>query len=136
MLPRSVCPVPAPPPTRGWTLHERLGAPLEDHLGSPAQARGSPAHAGMDLRRSRRWSSRSRLPRPRGDGPQALTQAADVTLAPPPTRGWTRIVLAAREVRRGSPAHAGMDPMGLTQLELAKRLPRPRGDGPSGSVRR
>src|SRR4051812_13449834 len=106
----------APPPTRGWTL---VALDLKDlERGSPAPAKGwqglrslrappptrgwtrcrarpvvaalgSPAHAGMDPPSSTAPPSRSRLPRPRGDGPDAIGHLPQALVAPPPTRGWT-----------------------------------------------
>ena len=94
-------PCQAPPPTRGSTRHTRIG------LGS---VRGSPAHAGIDphhraVQPLARW-----LPRPRGDRPFLIAPDADLTPAPPPTRGSTHDRRAVAECDRGSPAHAGIDP--------------------------
>ncbi len=91
----------APPPTRGWTGHPH---------GRCHPRHGSPAHAGMDPRRAGASCARARLPRPRGDGPPARLAKARIAWAPPPTRGWTHGNLGSRRTRRGSPAHAGMDP--------------------------
>ena len=112
---------PAPPPTRGWTAATPPTAPAVP---------GSPAHAGMDRPFTEASDGEERLPRPRGDGPAAHSDFEHVLLAPPPTRGWTSLVRAARIRGGGSPAHAGMDlePSGLA--EDVQWLPRPRGDGP------
>ena len=91
----------APPHARGWTLVEALAA--LDRLGSPACA-------GMDPRGRTRRMPRSRLPRMRGDGPSVPQRPPPSREAPPHARGWTRLLARRSEVRRGSPACAGMDP--------------------------
>ncbi len=111
----------APPRTRGWTEGEPLLI---------GELHGSPAHAGMD-----RWASASSadtpgLPRARGDGPRGDRRSGLQPVAPPRTRGWTRRVEPPDDPRRGSPAHAGMDPGLLEVMADAWRLPRARGDGP------
>ena len=115
----------APPPTRGWTLLA---------LGGPLLVLGSPAHAGMDLARLRKSLHDTRLPRPRGDGPQDRGLVHAPPAAPPPTRGWTQRASMAFRRFVGSPAHAGMDPSTRRRMRLRCRLPRPRGDGPAGSM--
>ena len=91
----------APPPTRGWTevVAQSIGV-------DP----GSPAHAGMDHQRTHRGGAPGRLPRPRGDGPQVGAYTKYAQTAPPPTRGWTRLMFTNTGDTVGSPAHAGMDP--------------------------
>ena len=71
-----------------------------------------------------------RLPRSRGDGPHGTDRTAGPRRAPPLTRGWTRDKqrLSCRD--RGSPAHAGMDPIEPRRLSVTGWLPRSRGDGP------
>ncbi len=91
----------APPRTRGWTLTAAPPPP-----GSP----GSPAHAGMDLCSRVFAYAASWLPRARGDGPSAPAARQAGLLAPPRTRGWTDRPRRRPRRRRGSPAHAGMDP--------------------------
>ena len=60
----AICsPLPAAPPTRGWTLLI---------VTEPALVSGCPAYAGMDPHLSRSLSARQRLPRLRGDGPPRL----------------------------------------------------------------
>ena len=93
-------------------------------------ARGSPAHAGMDPGRGTAPRSISRLPRPRGDGPELQHQETQYSQAPPPTRGWTVQRHGLCHGGGGSPAHAGMDPIDVTAADVADGLPRPRGDGP------
>ncbi len=95
---------------------------------------GSPAHAGMDPSPSRRCVANMRLPRSRGDGPARDFPRCVSSVAPPLTRGWTRICIRIRCGRFGSPAHAGMDPAHLASLTPAGWLPRSRGDGPAGGI--
>ena len=131
----------APPPTRGWTSLHRLVRRTEQ--GSPAHAGmdllprarcsptgGSPAHAGMDPARCESTMISGWLPRPRGDGPELSGRLRSVTLAPPPTRGWTPLERRAPAAPHGSPAHAGMDRSSTPTSPLPTWLPRPRGDGP------
>ncbi len=111
----------ASPHTRGWT--HRPGVHPDGHDGFPA-------HAGMDpLRVAGRACSR-RLPRTRGDGPEAWTALQTLHEASPHTRGWTRGVLGQRDSTYGFPAHAGMDRLPGTRHQERRRLPRTRGDGP------
>ena len=91
----------APPLTRGWT-------PAAHAAGS--NGGGSPAHAGMDPRAGPVSGRPCRLPRSRGDGPKPSITGDAVTQAPPLTRGWTHMQVILKDVRLGSPAHAGMDP--------------------------
>ena len=131
----------ASPHTRGWTPggggRHVLGGGFPAHAGMDVRRRtgrrrrlGFPAHAGMDRRRLCAVRPRRRLPRTRGDGPEAY-HARDVSLpASPHTRGWTR-ARSARHVRRaGFPAHAGMDPGVRRDVGRRGGLPRTRGDGP------
>ena len=113
----------APPPTRGWTPGTTGGHEAQE---------GSPAHAGMDLVASSKLQPSSWLPRPRGDGPVGTDTNRPVSVAPPPTRGWTPKWGRMHGDGRGSPAHAGMDPVINTRSPFSVRLPRPRGDGPGG----
>ena len=91
----------APPRTRGWTLRQELYTALEP---------GSPAYAGMDPWIASLCTAYHRLPRVRGDGPALVTLGTEIPMAPPRTRGWTRVRAFDRDGRRGSPAYAGMDP--------------------------
>ena len=116
----------APPHTRGWTLVRFV----EDGV-----IGGSPAHAGMDPPRSARQTPIGRLPRTRGDGPGPGCIFGRARAAPPHTRGWTRGSTRARTSRRGSPAHAGMDPEARRRDGGPRGLPRTRGDGPVGEGR-
>ena len=118
--------VTAPPPTRGWT---RPGGR------SARRGSGSPAHAGMDPPSRGSAPSARRLPRPRGDGPGWSTGRTMPSQAPPPTRGWTRMVHRQDDAVPGSPAHAGMDPLSSCTPARRRGLPRPRGDGPRPPAR-
>ena len=115
----------APPHTRGWT-----------HPGNQPRRgwQGSPAHAGMDLQGRERKTTRMRLPRTRGDGPNVSLPGAIASLAPPHTRGWTCGLADGVDDDLGSPAHAGMDPSLPTRSPWPPRLPRTRGDGPHPEV--
>jgi hypothetical protein len=111
----------APPPTRGST---------PDGAGLTPSQRGSPAYAGIDPRMSSRSGLRSRLPRLRGDRPGSWRTTCPARRAPPPMRGSTPRVRDGADLRDGSPAYAGIDPL-VNQLEKARdRLPRLRGDRP------
>ena len=114
-------PVPAAPPTRGWTFVEM---PSQRHV------EGCPAYAGMDPIRIYTKSGRNGLPRLRGDGPLRLWLRRRRTTAAPPTRGWTHIERAHRLSAEGCPAYAGMDPWQPTPASPLMWLPRLRGDGP------
>ncbi len=115
----------APPRTRGWTP---LQVPVQ------AALRGSPAHAGMDLRHVCPVCAARRLPRARGDGPIGNGGTAGRLRAPPRTRGWTDLNERGRRAVAGSPAHAGMDPRGRSSGRPCSRLPRARGDGPGATT--
>ena len=75
-----------------------------------------------------------RLPRTRGDGPLDNFTVTTYDEASPHTRGWTLVGDDAAMGRRGFPAHAGMDPLRLVHPTSLPRLPRTRGDGPSGAA--
>ena len=88
------------PPTRGWTapsLHRNQRREV------------FPAHAGMDRRRTGVSGARSRVPRPRGDGPFDRGMPAHEFRCSPPTRGWTVPGSHRRQWSSVFPAHAGMD---------------------------
>ena len=112
----------APPHTRGSTqgMLDRLSG-----------RRGSPAHAGIDPLTSRTSIVPGRLPRTRGDRPAQTLELLTVALAPPHTRGSTRITLGTVLVVEGSPAHAGIDPLPGSWSATWERLPRTRGDRPA-----
>ena len=111
----------APPHTRGWTLSDAR---------RQRRRSGSPAHAGMDPSFSIYITRVERLPRTRGDGPCHQAAVASILEAPPHTRGWTIPSATASRIARGSPAHAGMDPITSGMATTQRRLPRTRGDGP------
>ncbi len=111
----------APPHTRGSTRFG--GAPV-------ARDRGSPAHAGIDPMAARWWRSPSGLPRTRGDRPETAMFARQLEEAPPHTRGSTQRGDQPGDLRGGSPAHAGIDPLARPGRLLQPRLPRTRGDRP------
>ncbi len=111
----------APPPTRGCTRAGRCGSIFGG---------GSPAHAGMHPRRTRSWVASDGLPRPRGDAPGSRILRTPGRLAPPPTRGCTRVRYSLRRRAKGSPAHAGMHPIPIRRHSTPRGLPRPRGDAP------
>ncbi len=117
----AACATVAPPRTRGWTAHR---------AGFVGPVPGSPAHAGMDPRPRDAHPGCARLPRARGDGPQARRSGPGRSWAPPRTRGWTPHAARAHQARAGSPAHAGMDPGCSWPRPRTAGLPRARGDGP------
>ena len=49
----------------------------------------------------------------------------------PPTRGWSRLKVAARLLFRGVPAYAGMVRLMRRCWRRGRRCPRLRGDGPA-----
>ena len=112
------------PHTRGWT-------PQLDH--AYTDARGFPAHAGMDPYLGSASLNASRFPRTRGDGPCRDARGHAWFRVSPHTRGWTPPRHGRVDADGGFPAHAGMDPdKGLRAVNYA-RFPRTRGDGPHAS---
>ena len=111
----------ASPHTRGWT-HARDWRRFGDG--------GFPAHAGMDPHHGGDPRPGDRLPRTRGDGPQAANRATRVVEASPHTRGWTLLAAVDGQADAGFPAHAGMDPHFRLPPAGRPGLPRTRGDGP------
>ena len=109
------------PHTRGWT---------PGHHHRPPDQRGFPAHAGMDPKNGGTMSPAHGFPRTRGDGPCWGTDDDSTHEVSPHTRGWTRPLRSALEVREGFPAHAGMDPLPGGSAGGRHRFPRTRGDGP------
>ena len=109
------------PHTRGWT-------PL--HVDVPRADAGFPAHAGMDPAYGANGRGRDGFPRTRGDGPQCFELNTGARKVSPHTRGWTQLVLSGHPRLAGFPAHAGMDPRGLTWPCMRCGFPRTRGDGP------
>ncbi len=112
---------PAPPLTRGST-------PLL--LDGGLADRGSPAHAGIDPTLPNRSRSPAGLPRSRGDRPGAGRASRPQHEAPPLTRGSTPSAPGVARTCRGSPAHAGIDPLEGPGARRCCGLPRSRGDRP------
>ena len=113
--------VTAPPRPRGSTGVRRQAVRL---------GRGSPAPAGIDPPPALIPDWRSRLPRARGDRPCAEGSPCACCAAPPRPRGSTRHLPGRQDIRRGSPAPAGIDPPMEGRKERVRRLPRARGDRP------
>ena len=120
-LVRAADDVVAPPHARGWTRPD--GRRVAERVGSPARA-------GMDPCGRARPASRRRLPRTRGDGPEAEYFEEQAKMAPPHARGWTHGAGRGAGRGDGSPARAGMDRQGPPLLSATRWLPRTRGDGP------
>ena len=110
------------PHTRGWTLLRAARA---------REARGFPAHAGMDPRRATRRRTARWFPRTRGDGPAQVDVRADRILVSPHTRGWTPLPPSVVRELHGFPAHAGMDRGCSPSRRAPDGFPRTRGDGPA-----
>ncbi len=93
---------------------------------------GCPACAGIDPRRALASTSRSRLPRMRGDRPEVPWSGGSRLPAAPHARGSTprRVRRAPRP--RGCPACAGIDPTHFALKTASFWLPRMRGDRPKG----
>jgi len=111
----------APPLTRGST--PRQFPPVSERLGSPA-------HAGIDPPPTYRTSNPTWLPRSRGDRPVSRNRERLNEWAPPLTRGSTPDQPSPARNPAGSPAHAGIDPVVLVNVETLDWLPRSRGDRP------
>ena len=109
------------PHTRGWT---RGTGPAGVRRG------GFPAHAGMDPLRVADADVDDRVPRTRGDGPEVVHRGPLHDEGSPHTRGWTPALRRRRGGGRGFPAHAGMDPLWVVNVENPSGVPRTRGDGP------
>ena len=75
-------------------------------------------------------TTRSRFPRPRGDGPVEEFATWGPLVVPPPTRGWPAAPERRGHRAAGSPAHAGMARLRSGVRGGEVRFPRPRGDGP------
>ena len=118
----AVAPSSVAPPTRGWSQAKAGSGDGDD---------GCPAHAGMVPCRACAAPIRSRLPRPRGDGPVSCCGVPPSSLVAPPTRGWSLEAADRYRHAGGCPAHAGMVPHCLAGQSPHSWLPRPRGDGPS-----
>ena len=111
----------ASPRSRGWTPAQ---------CGQGGDHHGFPALAGMDPLRVEQAPEAPRLPRARGDGPEAPRRAPRRAPASPRSRGWTECTLAEVETLAGFPALAGMDRLAEDRAADHRGLPRARGDGP------
>ena len=115
-----------------------------------------PARAGMARRRPPTNPEPKRVPRPRGDGPSKHKKGISWNMRSPPARGWPPARRAGgRPFARRSPpargwpgdagdetaapaafpARAGMARLPILRVIEARRVPRPRGDGPEKSPR-
>ena len=132
----------ATPHTRGST--HSGGSCLPSANGYPAYAgidpcavgcvlpeQGYPAYAGIDLVQVRVTSAVYRLPRIRGDRPEACRVLAMCCRATPHTRGSTSAGERSVEDRSGYPAYAGIDPASGASVGGSSGLPRIRGDRPA-----
>ena len=111
----------APPHPRGST---------PDSTSAITSANGSPAPAGIDPGPYLEHIAQVGLPRTRGDRPVTAPEALTGSSAPPHPRGSTMDMKMRLIDGIGSPAPAGIDPMGLAGLGRSARLPRTRGDRP------
>ena len=117
-----VIPALAPPPrTRGSTFRKR-----------PAGywAAASPAYAGIDPTFTCLPSSKSCLPRVRGDRPYPFNNLPGPGEPPPRTRGSTSEELEETRLHNASPAYAGIDLSPSAPNRNSRSLPRVRGDRP------
>ncbi len=93
---------------------------------------GCPACAGIDPRMETALRATHGLPRMRGDRPDEQAAAPRAAVAAPHARGSTPVVRALTNQRTGCPACAGIDPRERRLIRRDSRLPRMRGDRPSG----
>jgi len=120
----------APRVCRAATPHARGSTDME--FVYPLYHVGYPACAGIDPRATCPNPSWSRLPRMRGDRPQNGGRRRGGGVATPHARGSTPSQCSGGYHQAGYPACAGIDPL-LVAEELGRvRLPRMRGDRPSG----
>ena len=113
------------PPARGWPDHARLYR---------REAAAFPARAGMARRAPKRRRRSPGVPRPRGDGPARVEMTGTVDGRSPPARGWPDEQIGSRVAVAAFPARAGMARTAPVEPAPARRVPRPRGDGPSERV--
>ena len=111
----------ATPHTRGSTVPRLQGL---------QPACGYPAYAGIDPIRKSVGIRERRLPRIRGDRPEADYQAHVSVLATPHTRGSTWYDDKMVYFYVGYPAYAGIDPFFASSISFFRGLPRIRGDRP------
>ena len=109
------------PPARGW--------PASAHRDERVP-RAFPARAGMARPTTPPPIPRSRVPRPRGDGPLSSRRCAGVSVRSPPARGWPAPSAIRTGVAGAFPARAGMARSRFAPRGACRRVPRPRGDGP------
>ncbi len=119
----------------GVVLHHRRGSPacagIAPGSGSwLSPSSGSPACAGIAPNRADRGRDPRRFPRVRGDRPTCHPRAAPGTAVPPRARGSPPSRRLSSRGRGGSPACAGIAPIGLTTEDATARFPRVRGDRP------
>ncbi len=114
----------AAPHARGSTRHGDYHA-----RGSP----GCPACAGIDPTMAASCAWCPWLPRMRGDRPESNCATRRAYSAAPHARGSTRNRASHGGLKGGCPACAGIDPRCRARSRLTLRLPRMRGDRPSGT---
>ena len=114
------------PHTRGSSLARTRGATRPGVF---------PAHAGIVPRWERTKKAGNRLPRTRGDRPDAFKLFELSQGSSPRVRGSSRARGDMRDLVRVFPAHAGIVPHHLERLDLVPSLPRTRGDRPSARLR-
>ena len=115
------------PPARGWPVFSGSGE---------VAVQAFPARAGMARRAKSASATTPRVPRPRGDGPLAITRLQAPGRRSPPARGWPAGAAGDPPAADAFPARAGMARAGPYVEFLAERVPRPRGDGPKGVLKR
>ncbi len=89
---------------------------------------GSPAQAGIDPVQPADRIGYGRLPRACEDRPAIVDARTGDCKAPPRVRGETRGDLSYDMIEKGSPAHAGIDPVGSSMRRAIPGLPRACGD--------
>ncbi len=112
------------PPARGWPDSGNI--PVHYMVAFPARAGMARTPA----------SSRGRIrcvPRPRGDGPLFLYDRFRWRTRSPPARGWPGSEDRVRDLEHAFPARAGMARSRAESFFVLHRVPRPRGDGPTGT---
>ncbi len=110
--------------------HARGSTPLARHR--VTRWPGCPACAGIDPVAARSIVRPLRLPRMRGDRPQAQREREVVGRAAPHARGSTLALTGLGRLDRGCPACAGIDPVTRLAVIALAWLPRMRGDRPLG----
>ena len=103
-------------------------------VGRELLAQGSSALAEIDPKARRRWPSRGRLLRARGDRPTSGSRPTTSRGAPPRSRRSTRSSGGTTRPPGGSSALAEIDPHEHITEPLDRRLLRARGDRPSTAM--